>query len=91
MHHFDIELTPVSRAQENEGRKITLKEARPGDLIFFRRTKNGPVFHVGLIISNGPQGIEMIHSSSSRGVVIDRLNENSYWKTKIATARNVID
>ena len=91
MKNFGIDLPPVSRYQENEGEKIQVQGVKPADLLFFRRTKEGTVFHVGLVISNDSDGIRMIHSSSSRGVVIDNIRENNYWKSKIATARNVIE
>lgn len=91
MNHFGIDLPGGSRHQENLGKKIAVKEVRPGDLIFFRRTKEGTVFHVSLVISNGINGIQVIHSTSSRGVVIDNIQENNYWKVKIKTARNVVD
>ncbi len=88
---FGIDLPSVSRSQEDKGKKIELKEARPGDLVFFRRTKKGNVFHVGLVVSNNAKGITMIHSSSTRGIVIDNINENRYWNSKIASTRNVLN
>ncbi len=91
MKHFDIELSAASRYQENDGRKIQVRDVKPGDLLFFRRSKEDRVFHVALVFSNDSNGIKMIHSTSSRGVVIDNLKENTYWKEKIATARNVLD
>lgn len=89
MDNFDIDLSPSSRAQESQGKKIAVSEVRPGDLIFFRRSRSGPVFHVALVVSNRPAGIEVIHSTS-RGVVIDNISHSKYWKPKISTARNVI-
>lgn len=91
MKNYGIELPPVSRSQEGNGEKIKVQDVQPADLLFFRRTKEGTVFHVALVISNDSDGIKMIHSSSSRGVVIDNIQESSYWKAKIATARNVLD
>jgi cell wall-associated NlpC family hydrolase len=91
MKNFGVELTPVSRYQEGEGKKIQVRDVQPADLLFFRRTKSGTVFHVALVVSNDANGIKMIHSSSSRGVVIDNIENNSYWKTKIATARSVLE
>lgn len=90
MGNFGIELTPVSRVQEQEGKVIELEAAKPGDLIFFRRTKSGDVFHVSLVVANGADGLWVIHSTTSRGVVIDNIYENSYWKSKFATARDVV-
>jgi len=89
MKNFDIPLTPSSRAQENEGRAIKINEVKPGDLIFFRRKKNGRVFHVSLVYANDPDGIKVIHSTN-RGVVLDNITQNSYWGPKISSARNVV-
>ncbi|MCB0641884.1 MAG: C40 family peptidase [Phaeodactylibacter sp.] len=87
---FEVELTPVSRVQETEGAMIPVADAQPGDLVFFRRSKNGDVFHVGLVVSNGPEGIVVIHSTTSRGVVIDNISQSSYWSAKYMTARDVL-
>jgi len=87
---FDIPLSRTSQSQEKEGKTIFAAQARPGDLVFFRRTKGGSVFHVGLIIRNDRDGLTIIHSTSSRGVVVDKLAENSYWRTKIPSFRDVI-
>jgi len=87
---FGIPLSRISQSQEIEGRPIPAAQAQPGDLVFFRRTKGGPVFHVALVISNDQEGLKVIHSTSSRGVVVDKIEENSYWRTKILSFRDVI-
>lgn len=89
MDNFGVELSPSSRAQENQGKKIKVSEAKTGDLIFFRRSKSGAVFHVALVVDNNREGLWVIHSTS-RGVVIDNLTKSSYWKPKISTARDVL-
>lgn len=89
MDNFDVDLSPSSRAQENQGKKIKVSDAKTGDLIFFRRSKTGAVFHVALVVSNDREGLKVIHSTS-RGVVIDNLYASSYWKPKISTARDVL-
>ena len=91
MKEVGVDLTPISREQEGEGRKIEVNAVKPGDLLFFRRKKNASVFHVALVVSNDRNGISMIHSTNTRGVVIDNLQNNSYWKSKIVTARSVLD
>jgi len=90
MSEFGVDLPPVSRSQEDMGQKISVRETRPGDLIFFRRSKNGRVFHVSLVVSNDRGGITVVHSTS-RGVTVDNISESSYWKSKISTARRVLD
>ncbi|MFZ2900829.1 MAG: C40 family peptidase [Saprospiraceae bacterium] len=90
MGKFGIQLSASSKYQENDGAPIKLSETRPGDLVFFRRDKSSTVFHVAIVLSNDEDGLFLIHSTSGRGVVIDNLNESSYWKAKYATARRVI-
>ncbi|MFT4758912.1 MAG: cell wall-associated NlpC family hydrolase [Paraglaciecola sp.] len=90
MKNFNVDLVPISREQEKQGKIIPVSKAKPGDLLFFRRSKKGNVFHVAMVVSNGSKGTFVVHSSSSRGVVLDNIKNNSYWKTKIVTARDVL-
>lgn len=90
LDEFDIAVPPVSRSQESEGRPVALDDAQPGDLVFFRRSRSGPVFHVAMVVSNDREGLRVIHSTTSRGVVIDNIEQSSYWRPKLSTARNVI-
>lgn len=84
---FDLELTPVSRVQETEGQKIKISQAQPGDLVFFRRSALGNVFHVALVVENGSDGLYVVHSTSSRGVIRQKITGNSYWQPKLSSAR----
>lgn len=90
MKEFDHRMAASSATQELQGSKITRDEAQPGDLVFFRRSKKTRVFHVAMVLSNEEGDLKLIHSTSSRGVVIDRLKESAYWRTKIMTVRNVL-
>jgi cell wall-associated NlpC family hydrolase len=89
MKKYGVELSPSSRLQEKQGRNIRVKDVKPGDLIFYRRSPLGRVFHVSLVYANDPDGIKVIHSTS-RGVVIDNITTSSYWAPKISTARDVV-
>lgn len=90
MKEFGVKLSTSSKAQANEGKKVDVKEVKPGDLIFFKRTRAGRVFHVAMVVSNTSSGLEVIHSTS-RGVVVDNITKSKYWKPKISSARNVVD
>lgn len=90
MRQFDIQLSANSRYQESDGKMIQVSEVQPGDLMFFRREKNGDVFHVSLVVANDENGIIVVHSTSTRGVVIDNIQQNAYWRDKYATACRVI-
>jgi cell wall-associated NlpC family hydrolase len=89
MDKVDVKLPRTSRSQEDEGQKVKLKKVQPGDLVFFRRTPIGKVFHVSIVLDNTGEGIRVIHSTS-RGVVIDNITQSSYWSPKISSARRVI-
>ena len=85
---FDIDLTPVSRSQAVTGKKVSIKNAQSGDLIFFGNS--GKVSHVALIVSNDNNGLKVIHSTSSKGVIVQDVLASSYWKPKIMFVRDVI-
>jgi cell wall-associated NlpC family hydrolase len=89
MDKFGISLSPSSRAQEGQGRKISVSRVQPGDLIFYRRSAASAVFHVSLVVANEADGIYVIHSTS-RGVVVDNITTSSYWAPKISSARDVV-
>jgi len=90
MKQFNISLSPSSREQANQGRSKPLNNARPGDLVFFRRSASQPVFHVAMVVSNDKNGLRVIHSTTSRGVVVDDLLQSPYWKPKIDQVRDVV-
>ncbi len=57
---FGVSLPHYSGSQAQIGKKITLAQAKPGDLVFY--AKNGSVNHVAIYIGNG----QVIHASSPR-------------------------
>ena len=83
-----LNLPRTSRTQAVEGERVRENQARPGDLVYFRR--NGSVFHVALITDVSSNEMWVIHSTSSRGVIREDVLASSYWRPKIAGVRNVI-
>ncbi len=86
---YDIPLSRNSQAQSKDGRKIRLKEVQPGDLVFFKRS-GGSIFHVAMVVRNSRKGIEVVHSTTSRGVIRENISQSSYWSSKIYAASDVI-
>lgn len=91
MGTFGIKLSPSSSQQATQGVPVKLTETQPGDLVFFRRSARSRVSHVAMVYSNDENGIHIIHSTNSRGVVIDNLMESAYWRPKFYKARRVIN
>lgn len=85
-----VKLQKYSAAQSQQGSRVELESCKAGDLIFFKRPNSGRVFHVAMIFSNVKGHPKIIHSTSSRGVVIDDLMQSNYWKSKIWEVRDVI-
>ena len=59
-----------------------INDLKRGDLVFFTGTYNSSRFvtHAGICIGQG----EFVHTSSKRGVMISKLNDPNYWKSKFA-------
>lgn len=88
MSAFNLELPPTSSQQAGSGRKISWKNTLPGDLIFFG--KGGRVNHVGIVTENHNGKVFVIHSTVSKGVKIDEITTNSYWRPRIMGAANYL-
>lgn len=88
---FSIAIPRTSSTQANLGKKIPVERAKPGDLAFFTKgSRGGKINHVALVIANDRDGLKVIHSTTSRGVVIDNVNHSSYWKPRLLYVKDVI-
>lgn len=69
-----IKLPRTSRQQHDFCLRIDRDDLRPGDLVFFTVRGGSTVGHVGIYIGND----RIVHSSSSKGVIISSLSTNYY-------------
>ena len=83
-----IKLPPASKMQSREGQKIKIKNIQKGDLIFFG--KNNKVSHVGIVVKKDNNTLEVIHATSSRGVMQQDVLKSNYWRPKMLYARRMI-
>ena len=81
---FALDLPRSSRQQAEVGEAVGRDALRPGDLVFFTKGRRGPINHVGFYVGDGTFG----HVSSSRGVMLSRLDE-TYWRDRYHTARRL--
>ena len=88
MSNFNVPLSGSSSAQAKQGKKIPVTKVKAGDLIFFG--KRGKVTHVGLVLDNTKEGISVVHSTTSSGVIVQNVTKSKYWKPKILFARDVL-
>lgn len=86
---FDAAVSTSSSMQSLQGVRIPLSEVVPGDLLFFGRRGRG-IQHVAMVVENTPGGIVCVHSTSSRGVVVENVSTSSYWRPRILFARDVL-
>lgn len=82
-NQFDVSLPRTSRAQATVGVKVDKADLREGDLVFFNTSGKG-ISHAGIYLGDGL----FAHSSSSKGVIIQKMSD-SYYAKRYVTARRV--
>ncbi|MBR4760824.1 MAG: C40 family peptidase [Lachnospiraceae bacterium] len=79
---YGISLPHSSRAQANCGKKVSMAEAKPGDLVFYAKGKR--INHVGIYIGGG----QIVNASSPKtGIRI----ANAYYRTPVKVVRILSD
>lgn len=74
-----------ARDQSQIGKSVSREKQQIGNLVFFSASPNtSKITHVGMVLDNG----NFIHASTSRGVVIQSLNEK-WWKERYVTGRDI--
>jgi probable lipoprotein NlpC len=66
--------------------KISIEDANPGDLVFFKTTGNGNISHVGIFVG----GRRFIHAASEglvTGVIYSSLDERYWFRTYAGAGR----
>ncbi|ARU93829.1 C40 family peptidase [Tatumella citrea] len=83
-NRFDIQLPRTTSQQSRIGTRISKKDLKPGDLVFFKTGWGEDGLHVGIYDHNNL----FIHASTSRGVMRSSLN-NVYWRKVFWQARRI--
>lgn len=81
-----INLPRTAIEQATQGNRVSLRELRPGDLVFFN-TIGKNISHVGIYVGNG----KFLNApTTGKFVRIDKLYSR-FWGTRYVTARRIID
>lgn len=80
-----IELPRSSKTQYKHGESVEKANLQKGDLVFFDTSGSG-ISHVGIYIGDN----KFIHSSTSSGVMISKLNDPYYWGKRYVGAAKVL-
>jgi hypothetical protein len=88
LKQFDIMASRSSAQQARQGVRVPLRDVIAGDLIFFG--KGNAVSHVAMVVENTVEGVFVIHSTCSRGIMVENILESDYWMPKLLFARDLI-
>lgn len=91
MGNFGMRLSRSSPGIAEFGKTVKLSELQPGDLMFFkgRNTRSSGVGHVAMVVEVKEGIIKFIHSSTSRGVIIDTFNNSGYYVPRYLKAKRL--
>lgn len=82
---FGVDISRTTYTQVGEGTKVSRKDLRAGDLVFFNT--EGSISHVGIYIGDG----EFIHAPrTGKPVMVSSLSDG-YYGTRYAAARRIFD
>lgn len=93
---FGYELAASSASQYLQGDKVSVEDAKKGDLIFFKgsNAKSKGVGHVGIISEVIPDGknttLRFIHASISSGITIDNYPTADYYKIRFIGIKRIV-
>lgn len=79
-NQFHINLPRTSTEMASRGERVSVSEAKPGDLIFFKNGGSRVINHVGIVIEVNGDDVKFIHSATSKGVSVNSTKEAYYSK-----------
>jgi len=80
---FDLRIPRTTDKQLHFGTEVMRADILPGDLVFF--STGVKLRHVGVYLGQN----EFLHASTSRGVMISRL-DNIYWNERYLQSRRIV-
>lgn len=90
--NFGVSLPRSSGAMAQVTQTISMADAKPGDLIFFkgRDTRKNRVGHVALIVEVSEKSIKMMHSTVHSGIIIENYPDPYYYTKRFVKVGRVV-
>jgi cell wall-associated NlpC family hydrolase len=79
---YEVSVPRISAEQFNQSKRISRKELKEGDLVFFK-TSGRTISHVGIYLRNN----KFVHASTSAGVMISDLDEDYFSRRYAGSGR----
>jgi len=79
---YQVNVPRMSAEQYNQSKRISRRELKEGDLVFFK-TSGTSISHVGIYLRNN----KFVHASTSGGVMINDLNDDYYSRRFAGSGR----
>jgi len=79
---YQVNVPRISAEQYNQTKRISRRELREGDLVFFK-TSGTSISHVGIYLRNN----KFVHASTTGGVMINDLNDDYYARRFAGSGR----
>lgn len=89
MKKYGIIISRTASGQLTESKQIKIENAEKADLVFFG--SDGKISHVGLITSEKGAEMEMVHASTSKGVILTNIIQSTYWNPKLQATGTYLD
>jgi len=87
-HHYNVRLDRSSKLQSKQGKIKKIGLVEPADLVFFGT--GSKVNHVGIVVEASKGRLIVIHSTSSKGVIVEDIFQSDYWSSRLLFAKEVI-
>jgi hypothetical protein len=91
--NYGIYLPYYSSQMTEIGERVSIYEAKPGDLILFKGSdlNSTQAGHVGIVVSKPTEPLKFIHSSSSRGIRFDFYKGHVYFEPRFLSIRRIVE
>jgi len=83
-----VDLPHSANMQSKLGKKVRFDQCEEGDLVFFKNSNK--ISHVAMVVKVEGEEVYIAHSTSSKGVIFELLNDSAYWMERLSLIKRII-